>query len=219
MAANLAETIRPGFYERFCKRALDLSVSLVLCILISPILIALALIILIFMGRPVLFVQKRVGLNNRVFHIVKFRSMLTDGSDAITNDGDRITALGKFLRASSLDELPELLNVVRGDMSLVGPRPLLVHYLPLYSIQERRRHEVRPGITGLAQISGRNEVPWEKRFALDVWYVDHVTFIGDMKILIQTLLKVLTRRGISAPNFATSPEFLGNDSNSGESAS
>ena len=179
--------------------------------LLAPLLGALALLVRIRLGRPVLFHQRRPGLEGKSFSIVKFRTM-TDAKDDQGNllpDAERLTPLGRFLRASSLDELPELLNVLRGEMSLVGPRPLLMSYLPLYSPEQARRHEVRPGITGWAQINGRNAITWEEKFALDVWYVDHCSLWLDAKILWLTLVGVLKREGISAEGYATMPRFVG----------
>ena len=193
------------------KRGLDLVLSAVLLVLLSPILAAIALMIWLTMGRPVLFVQERPGLHGKIFRIYKFRTMREERDPAGTPlpDGDRITRMGKFLRALSLDELPELLNVFVGEMSLVGPRPLRVEYLPLYSVEQARRHEVRPGITGWAQVNGRNALSWERKFEYDVWYVDRRTLLLDLKILALTVLKVLSGEGISAPAHATMPPFTG----------
>ena len=191
------------------KRALDFSFAIIaLCILAVPLML-LALEIRRRLGGPVLFRQMRPGLCGRPFELVKFRSM-TDArgpSGQLLPDGERLTQFGRFLRASSLDELPELWNVLRGEMSLVGPRPLLIEYMPRYSAEQARRHEVRPGITGWAQINGRNSLSWEEKFALDIWYVDNRTLWLDMKILGLTLKKVLRREGISAPGEATMPVF------------
>lgn len=193
------------------KRLVDITVSLIALVLLAPIIAATALAIRMFLGTPVLFRQQRPGLNGKLFQMVKFRSM-TDarGADGqLLPDADRLTRFGRFLRASSLDELPELWNVARGDMSLVGPRPLMVEYLPLYSPEQARRHEVRPGITGWAQINGRNGLSWEEKFALDVWYVDNCSLWLDLKILALTVFKLFDRRGISAPGDATMPRFTG----------
>lgn len=173
--------------------------------LLVPLLLLIALLILTSMGRPVLFRQRRPGEAGKVFTILKFRTMRTGD----TPDAHRLTWLGRLLRSTSLDELPELWNVLKGDMSLVGPRPLLEEYLPLYTPEQARRHEVRPGITGWAQIHGRNALSWEKRFQLDVWYVDHRTFWLDLKILFITAWRVLSRKGINAPGDATMPRFTG----------
>jgi len=168
------------------------------------------------MGRPVLFVQQRPGLGGRPFQLMKFRTMRQSsakGAAAVASDAQRLTRLGRFLRASSLDELPELLNVLRGEMSLVGPRPLLMDYLPLYSKRQARRHEVRPGITGLAQVRGRNAIPWDERFEMDVWYVDHHNLWLDLKILLATVVTVFKRSGVSEGGQATMTPFSGSTSN------
>lgn len=193
------------------KRGFDILVSFPALILLSPLLALLWVLIRINLGRSVLFVQDRPGLNGRLFPLIKFRTM-TDGRDGQGQslpDSVRLTPFGKWLRASSLDELPELWNVLRGDMSLVGPRPLLVRYLPLYSIEQARRHKVRPGITGWAQINGRNALSWNEKFALDIWYVDNQSFWLDIGILARTLIKVFARDGISADGEATMPPFEG----------
>lgn len=193
------------------KRLFDLCLTIPGMILVSPVLGAIALVIRLTQGRPVLFRQPRGGLNGRVFHIYKFRSM-RDAYDAQGNllpDAQRISRFGRVLRATSLDELPELINVLAGEMSLVGPRPLMSRYLERYSSRQMRRHEVLPGITGWAQINGRNALTWEARFDLDVWYVDHWSFWLDLKILALTLAKVVKREGISEPGQATMTEFMG----------
>lgn len=193
------------------KRLLDLALTIPLLLLLSPLLLAVALLVRLRLGPGVLFRQTRPGLHGRPFTILKFRTMRHGpGSDA-----ERLTPLGRFLRASSLDELPELWNVLRGDMSLVGPRPLLMHYLPRYSPTQARRMEVRPGLTGWAQINGRNALSWPQKFALDVWYVDHQSLALDLRILARTALAVLSRQGISAPGEATMPEFMGNEDGAG----
>jgi len=168
---------------------------------------------LIRMGRPVLFVQQRPGLNSKPFYIYKFRTMLStrDENNQLLADVHRMTSLGNFLRKYSLDELPQLFNVLKGDLSLVGPRPLLMEYLPLYSVEQARRHLVRPGVTGLAQVSGRNAISWEDKFKLDVWYVDHQSFGLDVKILLLTVKKVLLSEGVSAEGEATMSRFTGNN--------
>ena len=193
------------------KRAFDFIVALMLLLALSlPLLVIMALV-RYQLGSPVLFRQQRPGLNGRPFNMVKFRTM----SDARTPDGkllpdaQRLTAFGRFLRSSSLDELPELWNVLRGDMSLVGPRPLLMEYLPLYSAEQARRHEVRPGITGWAQVNGRNALTWDQKFKLDVWYVDHRSMALDLRILFLTLLRVVQRDGITAAGDASMPRFTG----------
>ncbi|HQR03318.1 MAG: sugar transferase [Proteobacteria bacterium] len=193
------------------KRLADLVAAALGLLLLAPLLIALGLLIRWRLGAPVFFRQTRPGLNGLPFRMIKFRTMCdTCGADGQPlPDAQRITPLGRFLRASSLDELPELWNVLRGDMSLVGPRPLLMEYLPLYSPEQARRHEVRPGITGWAQINGRNALCWEEKFALDVWYVDHRSLWLDLGILWATVRKVLKREGISAAGEATMPKFTG----------
>ena len=193
------------------KRALDLLGSGVGLLLLSPVLLGVALVVAITMGRPVLFRQDRPGHGGEVFQLRKFRSMRDPrpGEEGAEFDGARITRLGAFLRSTSLDELPTLLNVFVGDMSLVGPRPLLVRYLPRYSSEQARRHAVRPGITGWAQVHGRNAITWEDKFRHDVWYVDNGSLWVDIKILALTLKKVFVREGISAGEHATMPEFMG----------
>lgn len=196
------------------KRLFDFIVSGVLLCMLFPLLLILSLLVAVFLGRPVLFRQQRPGLQGGIFTILKFRTM-TDRRDAQGNllpDAERLTPFGKFLRASSLDELPELWNVLRGEMSLVGPRPLLTQYLTRYSARQARRHEVRPGITGWAQINGRNATTWEDRLEQDVWYVENHNLWLDCKILFLTLTKVFRREGISHQGHATMPEFWGNES-------
>lgn len=191
------------------KRGFDLIVSLTALLLLAPLLLLLALLVRWKLGAPVLFSQRRPGLRGRVFTLWKFRTM-TDACAAdgrLLPDAERLTAFGRWLRGTSLDELPELLNVVRGDMSLVGPRPLLVRYLERYSPEQARRHEVRPGLTGWAQINGRNASSWAERLRLDVWYVDHRGFWLDLRILARTVALVCRREGIHAPGEATMPEF------------
>ena len=194
------------------KRSFDLLGSIVLLVLLSPVLAVLAALVRWRLGSPVLFRQVRPGMGVRPFELRKFRTMRdARGPDGeLLPDADRLTPLGKFLRASSLDELPELLNVLRGEMSLVGPRPLLTEYLPLYSTEQARRHEVRPGITGWAQVNGRNALDWPARLKLDVWYVDHRSFWLDLRILWLTAWKVVRREGISQPGQATMERFRGN---------
>jgi len=196
------------------KRVFDLVGALFLLGLLWPILLVVALLVRWRLGSPVLYCQVRPGLNGKPFEMVKFRTM----RDSMGSDGQplpdelRLTVFGGFLRATSLDELPELWNVLKGEMSLVGPRPLLMEYLPLYSSEQARRHEVRPGITGWAQVNGRNALSWDEKFKLDVWYVEHHSFWLDMRILWQTIKKVLVREGISAQGEATMPKFTGNRS-------
>lgn len=195
-----------------CKRLFDVVFSLSALIILSPVILLLAVWLALAQGWPVLFTQKRPGLGGKLFHLVKFRTMRdARGADGeLLPDEQRITRLGAFLRRSSLDELPEFLNVLKGDMSVVGPRPLLVQYLERYSPQQARRHDVLPGITGWAQVNGRNALTWEEKFALDVWYVDHWSFWLDMRIILLTVWKIFKREGISQPGHATMPEFMGN---------
>lgn len=203
---------RTGYYERYIKRLLDILLSGLALIVLSPVLLVVAILVRVRLGSPVIFCQARPGKNERVFKLYKFRTM-TDARDAegkLLPDEDRLTKLGRHLRASSLDELPELWNIIRGDMSIVGPRPLLVKYLPLYNEVQRRRHEVRPGLTGWAQVHGRNLATWEDKFRYDVDYVDHVSFTLDVKIILMTVRCVLAREGISAEGSATMEEFMGN---------
>jgi len=199
-------------YRRLGKRLFDLAVAVSASVIAAPILGLVALLVRAKLGAPVLFRQTRPGLYGKPFTLYKFRTM-TDARDAQGNllpDAARLTPFGRFLRSTSLDELPELWNVLRGDMSLVGPRPLLMQYLDRYTPDQARRHEVRPGITGWAQVNGRNALTWEQKFALDVWYVDHLSFWLDLKIIALTLWKILKREGISQPGQATVEYFHGN---------
>ena len=193
------------------KRLLDILGSGLGLVLLCPVILVVALLIRRRMGRPVFFCHTRPGLHGRPFEMLKFRTMreATDASGRPLPDAERLTGLGRFLRATSLDELPELWNVLRGEMSLVGPRPLLMEYLPLYSPLQARRHEVRPGVTGWAQVNGRNAISWDEKFALDVWYVDNQSLWLDLRILWLTLCRVVRREGISAAGEATMPRFTG----------
>ena len=202
---------KQGFYEKFIKRPLDFLLALIAVVLLSPVLLVTAVLVRLKLGSPVLFRQERPGRYGRIFRLIKFRTM-TDARNAdgtLLPDADRLTPFGRKLRATSLDELPELFNVLRGDMSLVGPRPLLVRYLPRYNAHQARRHEVRPGFTGLAQVHGRNAISWEEKFDWDVKYVDHVTFLGDCRILLATVKTVFSHEGISSGTSATMEEFMG----------
>jgi sugar transferase EpsL len=194
---------------RFLKRPLDIVLSIVGLIILLPIYAILAGLVLCLMGRPIIFRQQRPGLHGKIFSIYKFRTMLNTGDETgrLLPDSERLTRFGIFLRRTSLDELPELFNVLRGEMSLVGPRPLLVQYLQRYTPEQARRHEVRPGITGWAQVNGRNAITWEEKFSLDVWYVDHLSFMLDIRILLLTILTVLRREGINQQDHATMQEF------------
>ena len=198
------------------KRLIDLVVSSAALIVSAPLQGGVALLLRSKLGSPVLFRQLRPGKDEELFELIKFRTMLEpDSSAGLITDAERMTPVGKFLRATSLDELPTFWNVVRGDMSLVGPRPLLVHYLGRYSAEQRRRHEVRPGLTGLAQIGGRNALTWPEKFALDLQYVEKRSLVLDIRIVMTTVSTVLRRRGIAAAGDVTMPEFLGNARSSG----
>lgn len=199
------------FYRRRGKRLFDIALSLPTVIIFSPLLLAIAAAVRIFIGRPILFKQERPGINSRPFTICKFRTMADKRDEAgePLPDSLRLTRFGRFLRSTSLDELPELINVLTGEMSLVGPRPLLMEYLPLYSARQARRHDVRPGITGWAQVNGRNALSWEEKFKLDVWYAGNVSFWLDVKILFMTVIKVLKREDINMQGRATMEKFKG----------
>lgn len=202
-----------GFYEKVIKRPQDILLSLLAMIVLSPVLLITAILVRIKLGSPVIFKQKRPGLNEKVFTLYKFRTM-TDAKDSDGNllpDEVRLTKFGKLLRSTSLDELPELWNIFCGDIAVVGPRPLLVEYLSRYNEEQRRRHEVRPGLSGLAQVNGRNAISWEDKFKYDVQYVDHVTFLGDWKIIFQTVLNVIKRDGINSETAATMEVFMGTE--------
>jgi sugar transferase EpsL len=194
------------------KRLFDLTATIVGLVLISPILLIISLLVWIKLGRPILYRQQRPGVRERPFSNYKFRTMtdMSDDSGKLLPDSDRLTGFGRFLRSSSLDELPELFNVVKGEMSLVGPRPLLMQYLDRYSVEQNRRHNVLPGITGWAQVNGRNALNWQDKFRMDVWYVDHWSFWLDIRILLMTIGKVFRREGITQAGHATAEEFLGN---------
>ena len=202
-----------GPYERFIKRPQDFICALVATIVLSPVLFVGAILVKIKLGSPVLFTQDRPGRNGKIFKLYKFRTMLPpkDGVIDPAQDSARLTPFGKKLRATSLDELPELFNMLKGDMSVVGPRPLLVQYLERYNEHQARRHEVRPGFTGLAQVHGRNAISWEEKFDWDIKYVDHITFLGDWRIIFETIRTVLKREGISAAGEATMGEFMGSE--------
>lgn len=203
-----------NIYQKFLKRGLDLFFSILLIILFSPIFLLLYILIRWQLGSPVFFKQHRPGLQGKPFLLYKFRTMNneTDERDNLLPDSTRLTRFGKFLRNSSLDELPELWNVLKGEMSLVGPRPLLMDYLPLYSPEQMKRHHVRPGITGWAQVNGRNAISWETKFQHDVWYVENVSIVLDVKIIFKTLLKVFIRDGINQEGQATVEKFKGTKS-------
>jgi sugar transferase EpsL len=195
-------------YPAYGKRLLDIAIALVALAALAPVLVLIAAVVRLHLGSPVIFRQTRPGRHGRPFTILKFRTMRLD--DAIVrNDAARLTRIGHWLRAASLDELPELLNVLRGDMSLVGPRPLLMQYLNRYTLEQARRHQVRPGITGWAQVRGRNALTWEEKFRYDVWYVDHCSFRLDARILAMTVWTTIRREGISSPGHVTAHEFMG----------
>ncbi len=193
------------------KRLLDLAITVPVLVVLAPLYGVLALMVRIYHGRPVIFTQVRPGYHHKPFTVLKFRTMTNarDAQGQLLPDEIRLTRLGRFLRSTSLDELPELINVLKGEMSLVGPRPLFIQYLERYSPEQARRHNVAPGITGWAQINGRNAISWDEKFNLDVWYVDHRCFWLDIKILLLTVWKVIKREGISQPGFATAEEFWG----------
>lgn len=204
---------KKGFYEKYIKRPQDFLCALLATILLSPVMAVTAVLVRLKLGSPVIFTQARPGLGGRIFKLYKFRSMsdARDASGNLLSDEERLGTFGKRLRATSLDELPELFNILKGDMSVVGPRPLLVQYLSRYNERQARRHEVRPGFTGYAQVHGRNAISWEEKFEYDVQYVDHVTFLGDWRIIFQTVGTVLKRDGISSETSATMEEFMGSE--------
>ena len=200
---------KPTFYEKYVKRFFDIILSLFALILLSPVMLIVAILVRTKLGSPVIFCQERPGKNERIFKLYKFRSM-TDKRDEkgeLLPDEVRLTKFGKLLRSTSLDELPELWNILRGDMSIVGPRPLLVKYLPLYNEVQKHRHDVRPGLTGWAQVHGRNTISWEEKFEFDVWYVEHLSFAIDVKTVFLTVKKVFRREGITSETAATIEEF------------
>ncbi|TCI46222.1 sugar transferase [Exiguobacterium sp. SH3S2] len=205
--------ISKGFYKKSLKRPSDFTISLIALLILSPVFIVVALLVRTKLGSPVLFSQTRPGLHGKIFRMYKFRTMTdeTDMSGELLPDAIRLTSFGRFLRSTSLDELPGLINIIKGDMSLIGPRPLLVEYLPLYSKEQAKRHNVRPGLSGLAQVSGRNLLTWEEKFKLDIEYVQNVTFMGDIKLILLTLKKVIVREGISATNHVTVEPFKGRE--------
>lgn len=193
------------------KALFDKLLALILIILFSPLYVIISILILVKMGRPILFRQKRPGLQGKIFGIYKFRTMTnkTDENGELLPDAQRLIGVGRFVRSTSLDELPQLFNVLKGEMSFVGPRPLLIEYLPLYNERQKKRHDVKPGITGWAQVNGRNAISWEQKFEYDVWYVEHQSFWLDMKILWMTFLKVMKRSDISSDSSATMEKFEG----------
>ena len=200
-----------GIYQRFIKRSFDFILSLIAIIVLSPVLITVAILVRTKLGSPVLFKQERPGLKEEIFVMYKFRTMTDERTDSgeLLSDSDRLTKFGKAIRSTSLDELPELFNILKGNMSIIGPRPLLVEYLPLYSQHQKRRHEVKPGLSGLAQVKGRNAISWEDKFILDVKYVDNITFLEDCKIFLATIKTIFVRRGISSNTSDTMEPFKG----------
>lgn len=202
---------RVSVYKNVIKRMLDFTLSLLALILLSPVFMIVSLLVRIKLGSPVLFTQVRPGYHEKIFKMYKFRTM-TDEKDEKGNllpDGERLTSFGKLLRSTSLDELPELINIIKGDMSIVGPRPLLVQYIPLYNNIQKQRHNVKPGLTGWAQVNGRNAISWEEKFELDVWYVKHISFLLDIKIVFLTIKSVLKHEGISSETSDTMEPFQG----------
>lgn len=213
MQSGVNEEVKPnkGIYRRFLKRPMDFILSLMAIIVLSPVLIIVGVLVRFKLGSPVLFKQKRPGLNEKIFTMYKFRTM-TDEKDEngqLLPDSVRLTKFGRMLRSTSLDELPELFNILKGDMSIVGPRPLLIQYLEIYNEHQKRRHEVRPGLSGHAQVNGRNAISWEDKFNLDVEYVDNVRFLGDWKIILLTIKKVFVKEGISSDTSVTMEAFRG----------
>lgn len=208
---NCLKVCRGDIYSKFFKRPFDFILSLAAIVLLSPVLLAIVITLVIKLGRPVIFKQERPGVNEKIFTMYKFRTMTDerDGKGNLLPDGDRLTRFGNFLRGTSLDELPELFNILKGDMSFVGPRPLLTEYLPLYNEQQRRRHDVRPGMSGLAQVSGRNAITWEEKFNHDLEYVKNISFLLDCKIFFKTIAIILKRDGINSSKFVTMEKFEG----------
>jgi len=201
--------IKKFIYKRYFKRPMDIILSLIAIIVLSPLMVIIALLVRIKLGSPIIFKQKRPGLNEKIFTIYKFRTMTDerDENGELLPDSVRLTSFGKFLRSTSLDELPELFNILKGDMSVVGPRPLLVEYLPLYNENQKQRHDVRPGLSGWAQVNGRNAISWEDKFHLDIEYVNNVSFLLDWKIIFLTIKKVILREGINSEHAATMEPF------------
>ncbi len=213
MQSEVKEKVKSnnGIYRKFIKRPMDIILSLCAIIVLSPILINVMILVKLKLGSPVLFKQKRPGLNEKIFTMYKFRTM-TDEKDEngeLLPNHIRLTKFGRILRATSLDELPELFNILRGDMSIIGPRPLLIEYLPLYNVKQKRRHDVSPGLSGLAQVNGRNTISWEEKFNYDVEYVESISFLLDLKLIIQTFFKVFKREGVNKSDNVTMEKFKG----------
>jgi lipopolysaccharide/colanic/teichoic acid biosynthesis glycosyltransferase len=204
---------RQGIYEKYIKRPQDFLCALLALIVLSPVLLVVAILVKAKLGSPVIFAQERPGLDGKIFKMYKFRTMsdARDENGDLLPDEERLGRFGRVLRSTSLDELPSLVNIVKGDLAVVGPRPLLVRYLPRYTERQARRHEVRPGFTGYAQVHGRNAIRWEEKFEYDVQYVDSITFLGDWKIIFQTVVTVLKREGISSETSVTMEEFMGTE--------
>ena len=215
---GLRKTTNRFIYKKYIKRPMDFVLSLLAIIILSPIFLVLSVLVKIKLGSPVIFKQKRPGFNEKIFTLYKFRTMTNekDENGNLLPDSVRLTRFGKMLRSTSLDELPELFNILKGDISIVGPRPLLVQYLALYNEHQRRRHEVRPGLSGLAQVNGRNVISWEDKFNLDVVYIDNISFTGDWKIIFLTIKKVFVKEGISSETSATMEYFEGSEANNNE---
>ncbi len=211
MKLSVKQPAKVGIYRRYIKRPMDFILSLCAIIILSPALLMVAIVVRIKLGSPVIFKQKRPGLNEKIFTVYKFRTMTNkkDENSELLPDEVRLTRFGKLLRSTSLDELPELFNILKGDISIVGPRPLLLKYLPLYNNHQKRRHEIRPGLSGLAQVSGRNTISWGDRFDLDIEYIDNVSFVSDWKIIFLTIKKVFVREGINSDTTATMEPFKG----------
>ena len=212
--SNIKTFVKPkyGIYAKYIKRLLDIILSFLALMFLSPIILFFTIMGTLKMRGNPFFLQKRPGQGEKIFSLIKFRTMTnqTDPHGKLLPDACRLTVYGEFLRSTSIDELPELINILKGDMSIIGPRPLLIKYLPLYNEYQRHRHDVRPGLTGYAQVHGRNAVSWQKKFEMDVEYVRHITFVGDMKILFETVFKVIKRDGISSGTSVTMEEFKGN---------
>lgn len=212
--SNVKRFITPhyGIYAKIVKRILDFVLSFLAIVILSPFIIIFSLIGAVLMRGNPFFIQERPGKNEKIFKLIKFRTMTNrkDRNGNLLPDEQRLTGYGKFLRSTSIDEIPELFNILKGDMSIIGPRPLLVKYLPLYNTYQKHRHDVRPGLTGYAQVHGRNTLSWKQKFEMDIKYVEHITFIGDLKILAETVKKVIKRDGISSETSVTMEEFTGN---------
>ena len=204
---------KKGLYEKYFKRPFDFTASLIAFVVLLPLLLFIAILIRLKLGSPIIFKQKRPGLNGKTFTLYKFRTMTErkDENGKLLSDKERLSGFGNFLRSTSMDELPEILNIIKGDMSIVGPRPLLIEYLKLYDEKQKKRHEVNPGLTGLAQISGRNKLSWEEKFDLDIQYLNNITFISDLKIILITFFKTIKREGINSGTSDSMELFKGSE--------